>query len=325
MTSIISDEKISAKMWYGRDKTHNIKAFWSLFLDWFIIAAAVSVDIWLHNPIVYILSVFIIGGRMAALAELEHEAIHFNLFKNRTWNEKLEFLYSYPLFSRVRWYREVHIGIHHRFWRNYRRFKGYGYTVDTQKLQNSTPYFIYTVFIRPFTWTDSTLIHSVFTRAQGKKWKDKFPVIAFHLIVIIFLLLIGHPLAYIKYWLVPFFTVYAFFYWTICLTAHGNIENEVGTRDSRGWFITLFVSPHNFASYHSLHHGYPGIPWFNLPKANQSMGEYQDVVINKGFWKMLTSIRSQDTRDQLSLRDDYDIDYPNPKSWHEMIEKDKNK
>src|SRR5438270_161017 len=83
-------------------------------LEWLGIAAAIIVCKTYWHPLVYIVSVIWIGSRQGALAVMMHEAVHYRLLRDRTWNDWVgELFTAWPLFLTLHAYRQNHWA-HHR-------------------------------------------------------------------------------------------------------------------------------------------------------------------------------------------------------------------
>ena len=94
---------------------NNLKAFQEILRDWLAIALIIAFSIWVNNIFVYVTCVWLIGIFQFALGEpITHEAAHYNLFSEKSWHYKLEFMYSFPCFRTIYSYRKHHFP-HHRY------------------------------------------------------------------------------------------------------------------------------------------------------------------------------------------------------------------
>ena len=92
------------------------------------------------------------------------------------------------------------------------------------------------------------------------------------------------------YWVVPLLWVYPIFnYWSE-IEEHYNTRN--GSRSNIGKLLNFFT--HN-EGYHSVHHRYPTIPFYNLPKAHIAF-PLPDDDISTGFIDTYRQIRSKQQR-----------------------------
>lgn len=91
------------------------KGFFVLFRNWSSIVFITAFSIWGNSLPIYIISIWLIGAFQYGLGEaLVHEASHYNLFTERSWNDHLECLYALPFFTTVSKYRELH-SRHHKY------------------------------------------------------------------------------------------------------------------------------------------------------------------------------------------------------------------
>ena len=87
------------------------------------------------------------------------------------------------------------------------------------------------------------------------------------------------------YWIVPLLWVYPIFnYWSE-IEEHYNTRN--GSRSNIGKLLNFLT--HN-EGYHSVHHRYPTIPFYNLPKAHIAF-PLPDDDISTGFIDTYRQIR----------------------------------
>src|SRR5881628_2297565 len=127
------------------------RAALALAFDWGLVATAVFASAQMHSLWVYGVAVLVISRQMNALFELHHHAIHDNLFGTRKWNERLDWLYSIPLFTRVCEDRDEHME-HHRSFRVDAKDHltwGRGYGLDPAR-RTDRGYMIWFLLVRPF-------------------------------------------------------------------------------------------------------------------------------------------------------------------------------
>ncbi|MCU6339515.1 fatty acid desaturase, partial [Enterobacter quasiroggenkampii] len=91
--------------------------FFSIALDWALIAAAIAISQFYPNVIVYLLSIVVIGGRMRGLDNLMHEASHGMLFKSRNLNKWVTSIFiAFPVFTNYKSYCSSHYKHHKYLW-----------------------------------------------------------------------------------------------------------------------------------------------------------------------------------------------------------------
>src|SRR5690606_5253188 len=88
----------------------------AMAFDWGIIAAAIAVSQWARNPLVYLLAIAVIGGRMHGFGVLLHEFAHFRfLGNNKALNDRIgDIFIAWPILATVASYRQNHLA-HHRY------------------------------------------------------------------------------------------------------------------------------------------------------------------------------------------------------------------
>jgi fatty acid desaturase len=86
----------------------------SVATSWLLIAAAFVLIAWFPtNPLAWIVSIVVLGGRQLALAILMHECAHQSLFATRALNETAgTWLCAAPVWQRLHDYRRHHLAHH---------------------------------------------------------------------------------------------------------------------------------------------------------------------------------------------------------------------
>jgi fatty acid desaturase len=258
------------------------RAFLAIAGDWGLIFLAAALSEVTGSLVVYLLAVIVISRQMNALFEFHHHAIHCNLFPRKRWNQRLQFLYSLPLWTTVGSDRDDHME-HHRTFntveKDYQTW-GTGYGLDVAK-RSDRRYMIWFLWIRPFLG----LLQASDLKELliSKRWRDpayRHPVALFWSCAVAVLLAAGRLDLLLWYWLVPRFTLFpVLFFWDDML-GHYNCA-RTGTREMRGLWFRLF-SAHG-TDFHNVHHLYPAIPWFNMEKATALAIDESEVDVARGF------------------------------------------
>lgn len=246
---------------------NDIRAFLSLLRDWMAIFLIATVSIWANNVFVYLISVWAIGIFQFAIGEgLLHEAVHFNLFKRKSWNEQLEFLYGFPVFRTVSSYREHHFP-HHSYFRTNRDYIPEYYEMLGLNKPDKNVFFL--LFIKPIMgFSVYHFILDIYGDLQKEDWrpfKPGFKLIAFWLVVVIGFYLTGNLEILLLYWFVPLVWSYSTY---SCWSEVQEHFNTISHSRSNLDFLTNFLT-HN-TGYHYVHHLYPSIPWYKLPEAHKA-------------------------------------------------------
>ena len=263
--------------------------------NWLLVLLAVALCEYLQNGWLYIPAVWLIGSRMLALAEVfGHDSVHYNLFKRRSLNRSLDFLWFLPVFETWESYREEH-GRHHSdlltprdpAWQDYKRWGLWDKGSSKKKL-----FWIW--FIRPFLCFDSLyMLKSILSGL----WKDSLyrrKILAFWCPVIIAAAALGglHGFEILfLYWIVPLFWAYpALIFWSE-IGEHYGAQGGM-TRNTFGFLEWLLISPHN-DRFHYVHHAYPGIPWYKMKKAYYLIFADEKVPASQGFLDLYRQVRQK--------------------------------
>jgi fatty acid desaturase len=269
---------------------NNTKALFALLRDW----SAIALIVWLNTvyPSIYLYlpSIWLIGAFQFALSEsMLHEAAHHNLFAQKQWNYRLEFLYAYPFFRTVRQFRAEHL-VHHnrlvkepdRLVEDYQHFGLFG--------QKPKLFFIW--FIKPITGYAGFYYFSTIRLKPFKQ--DGWKICLFWAVILSVFIVTGKLIFLLKFWIIPmFWSCYSYLYWSE-ISDHFNTIS--GTRSNISIW-TNFITHNN--GYHYIHHKYPTIPWFRLKKAYRELTPDEGDV-SRGF---LHTYRQMVTNQPVSVKE----------------------
>jgi fatty acid desaturase len=276
------------------------RTWWSLIVDWGLIAASFALVAVAPNPFTIILALFVIGARQLGLAVLMHEAAHRSLLSNRKVNDWVgNWLCAYPIWSDVHPYRPYHLQHHAKNWTN-----------EDPDLPLATPF--------PITWSSfrrkvgrdldgqtgwkrakATLARDL-RRSQGRV-KRNFDaggevmgrVALTNLILFGLLALAGHPALYLL-WVGAWFTTYSLVMRIRSIAEHAMIpdpsDDLKNTRTTIAtWWERLFIAP-NRVNFHLEHHLLMTVPHYNLPRMHAMLrerGALADACVVTGYWGVL--------------------------------------
>jgi len=251
----------------------NLRGFQALIFDWGVIFGTIVFSIWMNDWIVYLISVWIIGAYQYAIGEaLFHEASHYNLFKTKKLNDYLEWVYAVPFFVDMFQYRKEHLDHHYKMNTEADHIiRDYEY----QGLNNPKKNIFWIWFIKPFTGYAGFFYLRFSIKLNPLKSAIKFAIFWLPVVSIFWYFDVLHLLA--LYWFVPFLTSYTIFFYWAEIAEHYNTKS--GSRSDLGFLKNLF---HHNGGYHYIHHMYPTIPWYNLPKAHNALCP-KDTDITRGF------------------------------------------
>ncbi|MEA5532963.1 fatty acid desaturase family protein [Crocosphaera sp. XPORK-15E] len=237
------------------------RGFLALLKDWGAIFLLAALSIKLNNIFAYLITIWIIGAFQFAIGEsLIHEASHYNLFKIKSWNENLEFLYALPFFQTISQYQAAHVP-HHQ----YLGKKGDHLVEDYEEwgLSQSFPNLWLIWFVKPI------LGFAVFTHLATLKFsgfKTVIKLVCFWLPISLLFYFYNHLDWLILYWFVPFIWCFtSYLYWS---EIEDHYQTISGTRSNLS-MLNNFLSHNN--GYHYAHHFCPTIPWYKLPEAHREL------------------------------------------------------
>jgi fatty acid desaturase len=292
-------------------------------LDWLVIAAIIFGTVSFQGPLkplIYLLSVFLIATRQHALAVMSHEGAHYRLVptkQSNTWVANL--LCAYPLFFQVEVYRHSHL-LHHQFTNEERD--------PDLRVQRGRPEWDFPMsggkLLRLFAmdllgngaianWKRLKRFNAdpEFQKTLAPELaKSRNLRIAFYLVLITALTLLGAWKLFLLYWVVPLLWILPSILRLRNMSEHYGLtwQNDLqGTRDVVcSWLEGWLLAPH-YIRIHLVHHLYPSIPFYRLPsmrkhlmkiKSYESGGHANSTYIlpsKDAVWRDLTSIRSFNT------------------------------
>lgn len=262
-------------------KKSNRKGFTALILNWFFFLGLFYVTgysfIWLSGVWgigLYLISSFLTGCALRGFDNLTHEASHYNVFRTKKWNDRLEFLFAYPVLKTVSDYR-YHHNLHHK---NYRHDKKndpdtvqsiqWG-VANALKSKNPIRVIISFYFIRPlilfYAWFN--IKHSVVGHVTSKE-SIRGRLLFWAIIFIVITLMHAWMFFFLAY-AIPYLFWLPFIRFITESSKHNNVNDDDDFGNSRsniGVLHRLILHPHN-DGYHQMHHYISCIPFYNLPKA----------------------------------------------------------
>lgn len=246
--------------------------------------------------LIYLLSVMVIAVRLSGLEACTHEATHYTLFRTKSWNNSLQFLFAFPVLQIVETYRRNHM-IHHRDLgqendpavQYYRQMGVLNFPKD----------FYWIMIIRPLlgyhTW--------FFIREKIDDILSQ-PFIAVKMAS--FWLPVGIALYYTEKWvwfalyfLVPLFLILPVLLFWSEVFDHVSLDWKCQLRASRNniGFSHRFIYPHH-EGYHLIHHLHAGVPTHRLAEAYKRLLEIphfrQACISSNGILDTMYQLRNQD-------------------------------
>ncbi|MDJ0614813.1 MAG: fatty acid desaturase family protein [Rhizobiaceae bacterium] len=273
--------------------------------NWAVIIVAISVSVWSQSWLVYIASIAIIAGRQHALAVMNHDFAHHRFLKNKVLSEWIgDIFLAWPILITVNSYRTTHM--EHHFHTNTDKDPDFvpRQTMKTYKFPMNVWFLITSLLGYAAAITSVYDIKSL----HLKKISDTttrsyvFARLGFYAVVGLIIGFTGTWQGFLLYWVVPYFTFFFAFNYVRGVAEHFSGMDystlEGGTRTVLPyWWERAFFGPHN-VNYHSEHHLYPGVPFYNLPALHKRLMENPDyrnaAHITRGYSTGLVSEVLQD-------------------------------
>ncbi|MEM9835616.1 MAG: fatty acid desaturase family protein [Bacteroidota bacterium] len=267
-------------------KTEPIRHALALAFNWLIIVAAIAVCETWFNPLLYFLSVLVIGARMHALAVLTHDATHYRFLKSKKWNDLItNYVTMYWIFSSIENYRANHLKHHAHL-----NTEGDpDWVVKLGKAEFTFPKtkreFLRT--IASYLLLYKGLMDAIWFlqrfRKLGKEKTDSFitklPKLLFYATLIGCLTIFGGWKLFLIYWIVPYLSTFFMIQYIRSVAEHfGDLAYDHDHTSSRCIIPTplerFLIAPHH-VGYHLDHHLYPGVPFYNLPKLHAYLMQHE--------------------------------------------------
>ncbi|MBS0367467.1 MAG: fatty acid desaturase [Proteobacteria bacterium] len=218
---------------------------------------------------VRIACIIVIGICIQAMAILMHEALHRNLFRRPTPDRWAAFAFGIPAFFSGTAYKVAHLS-HHQHTRT---------SLDQDEISNlcRSPrqyWFLFYawfavgmllyIFIVP--WKALSIASAADRRRIVREYAA---MLALYSLVIVIAILVGRVSELFLYWLLPVQVAMLFsnirgLAEHLC-TEKSSVVSRTRTTTSNALVSFLMCN----LNYHLEHHLFPGVPWYNLPKAHK--------------------------------------------------------
>ncbi len=257
--------------------------------DWIVIFATIAVAQMFSSFPVYLLAVLVIANRQHGLLILMHDSSHFRFSRNRKLNDITgELLTAWPLFIRMKAYREKHLAHH----------KNPNTELDPDFRDDR--YLKTRKQILKKLMGDALALNTFGQLAEIKRLKTEttttYKVLRalFYVALATTLTLTGTWKLYLLYWILPSFTWLKVVLRLRAISDHTGVQAKEKPFDTRtivpNLFDRIFLAPHN-CSYHLGHHIYAAVPCYNLVQLHNAIMKDSDMAskahISHGYLNML--------------------------------------
>jgi fatty acid desaturase len=276
----------------------NLKGLVALSRDLLVLISLFAIGFQIDHWLAYLLLAWPIGLMQFNLGEvLAHEASHYNLFRTRSWNDRLEWLLCFPFLYTLSAYRAEH-RLHHiklgtsedHLITDYRR----------RGLFRIPPMLIWIWFGKPLVGlSGAAYLRSVLLELMNKRAATMITLLWSTVLTLCGLT--GTLSFFFWLWVLPLIWTFPSFLWWSEIRDHFN--TATGTRSDISWINHL---THN-NGFHHVHHQYPSIPWYLLREAHETLIGDHRIEVSNGFFDTFRQILPPDkpacpSRQQLATK-----------------------
>jgi len=287
--------------------TNNWRGWFSIALNWGLIAASMAGVALFPNVATVLLALFVIGTRQLGMAVLMHEAAHGTLMANRRLNDfAANWLCAYPIWVDVHPYRQYHLQHHAK-----------NLTDEDPDLDLATKFPVSPASMRRKIWRDLTGqvgwkrarailrrdLKGAFSKSRestsisfgktaregGASWRNLIGVVSTNALLLGLLATLGVAELYLL-WVVAWFTTNSLVTRIRSIAEHNMVPNPADElNNSRTTLASpwerLFIAP-NRVNYHLEHHLLMTVPWYNLPRLHRLLkerGALDGALVERGY------------------------------------------
>ncbi len=298
----------------------DLRGWSALLFTWGVIALVFVALAYWPNPLTWVVSFIILGGRQLSLAILMHDASHSTLFHSKWLNNVLgDYLCGSPIGININKYRKHHLIHHTKTGTEHDTDLSLSLSLPTTSLSLARKFVrdlcglsgikreigLFMMHIGLIKWTVASDI--VKLPQTGRTWRDYlregthnlWKTILFHLLLFTTLTISGHPWLYLA-WIGSFLTTYSLFIRIRSMAEHActayNTNMFENTRSTRAGFLArATVAPLN-VNYHIEHHVMPAVPYFRLPAMHAMLRERGLVGSPPGYLGVLKIVCTKPTQ-----------------------------
>jgi fatty acid desaturase len=274
-------------------------------VQWAAITGAVALCATFWHPVLYVLTVLVIGSRQHALLILGHDASHFRTLTVRWQNDFFANIFMmWPTFASVEGFRKFH-GTHHQYtnlpndgnrhiW--YTHDAGGELAPDWQfpKTRIDLLWILLrrAAFFTGLFWIVRGLVGSTLIASPCWIHAARFCFYATGAAAFTYF---GAWYGLLLYWLVPFCTWHIAAQYIRLICEHSAVESDekeysITRTTIPTWLESIFILPCN-VGFHIEHHWYPSVPFYNLPQLHKALmarrGFRENAVVKRSVFASL--------------------------------------
>jgi fatty acid desaturase len=238
------------------------------------------------NPISQIAIALLVSPIQHALLVLMHDASHYRILKNKNANDLIsDLFFAFPSFVTTASYRAGHLD-HHRYL-NSDQDPDWKFKVNRPEWTSpfNSLYLFWSLVRITLGWGLIEVYQSLSRTKQNSKNQkssvgSKLFRISYYLIIFGLMFYFGLFLNFVLFWIVPFFFVTMIILRLRSLAEHFGLPYQGELSSSRniycGFVEKIFFAPLN-VNYHTAHHCYPSVPFYNLPKLQKELDKIPEL------------------------------------------------
>lgn len=299
---------------------NDVKAAIGIIYHWFLILFALGLAYYFPNPIVMVISLFIIGGQQLACAILMHDAGHYAVFNSKRLNDWFgNWFGGYPIFQDMSRYRAYHLTHHLNTGLeedpDLLLTRGYPTTRQSMIRKFSRDLFGITgskalagLVMMQLGYIEYNLGNKVVRTSQkDRSWTEFFKTfmnklggpIAAQLILLSIMTLSASPWLYLL-WIGAYISTFQLSLRVRAMAEHSMVEDSTdpyaNTRTTKAnWIEQLLFAPYH-VNYHAEHHMMMSVPSYHLPRMHHLLmqrGFYEKGNYEKNYWTIVKKAASQ--------------------------------
>lgn len=255
----------------------------AIFVDWATIFFTIYYAEMMDHILIYLLAVIIIGSRMHALGILSHDFVHYRFINNRKLSDLIGNIFlCWPLFFTLEGYRAQHLRHHSKL--NTDEDPDFIRRIGLREWSfPMTKFNVYWMFFKDLSGLNVLQYPAkIFTVKKNNKKIDikenyldsgyVFKMLSFYLFVAVILTSTGLWTVFVFYWVIPIATSLKLIKRIRAVAEHfavpmKNYDEVTRTTISSG-IERYLIGAHN-VGYHTEHHRFSSVPWYNLEKLHQ--------------------------------------------------------